>query len=163
MDERSGLLSALAAELPWYIASGVRFTLAVADRIGLPVTDLQCIGALSESGPLTSGQLAELMGLTTGAITRVVDRLERDGYVRREPDPSDRRRVILHLEPGRADELTGYYRRLGERWHDQIGRYDDAQLRFLLGFVRYGRQVAADETEQLRAVTPHAKRRRPAT
>jgi DNA-binding MarR family transcriptional regulator len=74
---------------------------AYADRLGLHSTDWGCVLLLNEAlpMPLTAGQLAELTGLTTGAVTGVLDRLENAGYVRRERDPADRRRVIVRLVP----------------------------------------------------------------
>jgi DNA-binding MarR family transcriptional regulator len=74
---------------------------ACAERLGLHSTDWGCVLLLNEAlpTPLTAGQLAELTGLTTGAVTGVLDRLENAGYVRRERDPADRRRVIVRLVP----------------------------------------------------------------
>jgi DNA-binding MarR family transcriptional regulator len=74
---------------------------ACAERLGLHSTDWGCVLLLNEAlpTPLTAGQLAELTGLTTGAVTGVLDRLENAGYVRRERDPADRRRVIVQLVP----------------------------------------------------------------
>ena len=68
---------------------------AVAERLGLDPTAWECLTLLFEQGPVTAGRLAELTGLTTGAVTGLVDRLEGAGYVRRERDPKDRRRVIV--------------------------------------------------------------------
>lgn len=74
---------------------------ACADRLGLHTTDWGCVLLLNEAQPqaLTAGQLAELTGLTTGAVTGVLDRLEASGFVTRERDPRDRRRVIVRLVP----------------------------------------------------------------
>jgi DNA-binding MarR family transcriptional regulator len=74
---------------------------ACADRLGLHSTDWGCVLLLNEAlpEPLTAGQLAELTGLTTGAVTGMLDRLESAGFVRRERDPGDRRRVIVRLVP----------------------------------------------------------------
>src|SRR6476659_7508269 len=68
---------------------------AVADKLGLNPSDHKCADLVREHGPLTAGRLAELTGLTTGAITGVIDRLERRGWVKRERDPNDRRKVIV--------------------------------------------------------------------
>jgi DNA-binding MarR family transcriptional regulator len=78
---------------------------ACADRLGLHSTDWSCVLLLNEAlpEPLTAGQLADLTGLTTGAITGVLDRLEKSGFVRRERHPTDRRRVIARLVP---DEMA---------------------------------------------------------
>ena len=75
---------------------------AAADRIGINATDLNCLNILSFSGQLTAGELARATGLTTASITGVIDRLEQAGFVRRERDGKDRRRVVVHLELDKA-------------------------------------------------------------
>src|SRR5580692_10867909 len=75
---------------------------AAADRIGINPTDLNCLNILSFSGQLTAGELARATGLTTASITGVVDRLEQAGFVRRERDATDRRRVVVHLDLDKA-------------------------------------------------------------
>src|SRR5215203_7474527 len=82
-----------------FSAATVLFHHAVAERLGLGPTDHKCLDLLRERGPMTGSALAAITGLTSGAITGVVARLERAGYVRREPDPSDGRRLILSLVP----------------------------------------------------------------
>ena len=100
-----GLRRHLTQALIASAGQSVLFRQALADRVGLNATDLACAGILSESGRLTAGRLAEVTGLTTGAVTGVVDRLERAGYVRRTSDPEDRRRVIVEPVPGQMDRL----------------------------------------------------------
>src|SRR5712671_400857 len=75
---------------------------AAADQIGINATDLNCLNILSFSGHMTAGQLARATGLTTASITGVADRLEEAGYVRRERDASDRRRVVIRLVTEKA-------------------------------------------------------------
>src|SRR6266568_5541350 len=75
---------------------------AAADRIGINATDLNCLNILSFSGQMTAGELARATGLTTASITGVADRLEEAGFVRRERDASDRRRVVIRLVLDRA-------------------------------------------------------------
>src|SRR5579863_10050526 len=75
---------------------------AAADRIGINSTDLNCLNILSFRGQMTAGELARETGLTTASITGVVDRLEEAGFVRRERDPQDRRRVVVRLVLDRA-------------------------------------------------------------
>ena len=87
------LSEVLEREMPSYISAAVRYQLAIANQLQIPVTDVHAIGALLEFGPIGARRLAELMGMTTGATSRLVDRLERAGYVTRQPDPEDRRRV----------------------------------------------------------------------
>ena len=76
---------------------GSLFGQTVAIRFGLTESDIEALEVLLDSGSATAGRLSELMGLTTGAVTRVIDRLEQAGYVRRVPDPADRRRVIVEI------------------------------------------------------------------
>ncbi|MBB5085234.1 MarR family winged helix-turn-helix transcriptional regulator [Nonomuraea endophytica] len=100
-----------------YLSAGVINALATAEAAGLNATDYYALNLLDLSGPLTSGDLAVGTGLTTGATTRLIDRLEKGGLVRRVPDPSDRRKVIV--EPmarpdGLEQLLAGTRRRLGE-------------------------------------------------
>jgi DNA-binding MarR family transcriptional regulator len=74
----------------------VFFHEAIAARLGMSAGEWPCYTLLAQHGPLTASRLAELSGYTTGAITGIVDRLERAGCVRRQPNPEDRRSVILH-------------------------------------------------------------------
>jgi hypothetical protein len=74
-------------------------TQAAADAAGMHPTDWAALSALNLAGRLTSGELAERAGLTSGAATRLIDRLERGGHVRRVPDPADRRRVLVEPLP----------------------------------------------------------------
>ena len=91
-DELVGAIVRASAELSTGRAA---FTQVVAERFGLAATDVDCLGLLASEGALPVGRLGELTALTTGATTRMVDRLEQAGYVRRVPDPADRRRVIV--------------------------------------------------------------------
>jgi DNA-binding MarR family transcriptional regulator len=91
---RARLLEELDAKLRTVIADAVVFNHQVADRVGLNATDAQCLNLLQLHGPLPAGRLARLTGLTTGAVTGALDRLERAGYVTRERTPEDRRKVI---------------------------------------------------------------------
>ncbi|MEO3750566.1 MarR family transcriptional regulator [Streptomyces sp. B6B3] len=158
---REELVTALGAEMPSYISSLVRFQVAVAHQLGMPVTDLHALAALLEGGQMGAGRLAELMGMTTGAVTRLVDRLERAGYVRREPDPDDRRRVVLGVVHERIAEIARYYEPMDARWRGQVDRFTDEQLRFLLEFLRGEREHTQAETARLRRTgRAHGTRRR---
>src|SRR6185436_13668257 len=94
---------------------GSFFGQTVAIRFGLSESDVDALELLIDTGAATAGRLAELMGLTTGAVTRVIDRLERAGYVRRVPDPTDRRRVIVELVPEKMAAVEATMARFGEK------------------------------------------------
>lgn len=97
-----------------YVTAIVLHGNAVAAALGLGGTDLYALSTLNLSGPLTSGELAAATGLTTGATTRLIDRLERAGHVRRVPEPADRRKVRIELtgRPTSLDETVDPARRL---------------------------------------------------
>src|SRR5262245_22826573 len=102
------------------------FHQAVADRLGLNPTDHKCADFLWTRGPMTAGELAELTGLTTGAITGVIDRLERGGFVRREDDPGDRRRVVVRAVPKRLRQIGRLFEDVAARMAELSARYTDA-------------------------------------
>lgn len=161
MSGRDELMAALAQEMPSYISATVRFQVAVAHQLGMPVTDVHALAALLETGPVGVSRLAELMGTTASAATRVADRLERGGFVRREPDPDDRRRIVLQLVPERLAAVAEFYRPMDARWRRQLEGYSDDQLRFVLEFLREGRESAEAETAALRVGgRSHGTRRR---
>jgi DNA-binding MarR family transcriptional regulator len=117
-----------------------RFDQAVGEALGLNRTDMRCMDAIEREGPIPAGRLAELTGLTTGAITTVLDRLERADYARRVNDPSDRRRVLVELTPHARDTANSFYAPHAALSEQLYQRYTLAQLELLLQFVRDGRQ-----------------------
>jgi DNA-binding MarR family transcriptional regulator len=130
-------------------AATARFDQAVADVLGLNRTDMRCLDIVQMEGPVTAGRLAELTGLTTGAITTVLDRLEKAGYARRLRDPHDRRRVLVEMAPEAmrgADNLYGEHIAHAERIYK---RYTLEQLELLLEFVRGSRELNERASEQL--------------
>ena len=84
----------------------------VAASLGLYNNDLKSVDILRETGPITAGELSKITGMATGSITALIDRLEKAGYVRRQNDPSDRRRVIIVPEYEYKEEVAGIYRPL---------------------------------------------------
>ena len=124
---------------------------AAAQSIGINPTDLNVLNILSLGGRLTAGQLAQETGLTTASITGVVDRLEEAGYVRRERDPADRRRVVINLilEPVLRDVVTVFAPML-EQWKQVAGSYTDEELELILGFQAKTEQVLRDSLARLR-------------
>ena len=118
-----------------FIAGVVLHNHAVAQRVGLGASDSQLISLLNVHGPLTPGRLAELTGLTTGTVTGVIDRLERGGYVRRERDTADRRKVLVTPVPESMAALGEHYRHHGEQLDTVLSTRDEAQLRVIADFL----------------------------
>jgi DNA-binding MarR family transcriptional regulator len=151
-ETRAALLGELAQELRQLNGLSASFFRAAAARIGVTVTDMQVIENLASTGPMTAGQLADLTGLTTGAITGMLNRLEEAGLVRRERDPEDARRVIVRLSPD-TDQMRGVgpiFDLIGKAWQDQTAHYDDEQIAFLVEFLKRANTMARQEIEWLR-------------
>ncbi|MER6948758.1 MarR family transcriptional regulator [Nonomuraea sp. NPDC000554] len=137
-----------------YLSAMVLNSLASAEAAGLNATDYYALNLLDLAGPLTSGELSTQTGLTTGATTRLIDRLEKGGHVRRVPDPADRRKVIVETagQPEDLDEvLSGTRRRIGEL----LRSYSQEEVATLFDY--FGRAATAyqEATDELiRSRTP---------
>jgi DNA-binding transcriptional ArsR family regulator len=122
-----------------------------AERIGVNVTDLNCLNIVALTGPMTAGELARATGLTTASITGVLDRLEEGGFVRRDRDPKDRRRVIVNLKPGPGlREIGPTFGPLVKAWRAVAASYSDEELRLLLDFQRRFEDIVRDQLARLR-------------
>lgn len=130
----------------------VLFHQAVAERLGLNATDHKCMDILTRCGLITAGQLAEITGLTTGAITGIIDRLEKAGLVRRERDPDDRRRVILQptITPEREEQYRELFEPLARATRALCEEYTNEQLELLLGFFERSSSIVQKMTRMLR-------------
>ncbi len=129
---------------------GSFFGQTVAVRFGLSESDIETLEALIDRGASTAGRLAELTGLTSGAVTRVIDRLEQSGYVRRVTDPADRRKVIVEVVPEKVAAIQSTLNRVGAAGAEEIGRYTDAQLALITDFLTRMEQITRDEATNLR-------------
>ncbi len=135
------------------------FSSAVAARLGITVNDLECLDIIHLHGPLTAGALAERTGLTTGAITGIVDRLAAVGFVRREPDPDDRRRVIVRTQPKAGEKVQPLYNSLARRMDEVVERYREEDLAVLIDYYEMAAEVLRDETRRLREAPPEGRAR----
>jgi DNA-binding MarR family transcriptional regulator len=142
-------------------SQGAMFAKTVADRAGISSADMDCIDFVNVEGRMTAGRLAELTGLTTGAITGVVDRLEKAGFVRRERDETDRRKVFIvpvaerMMEMGRPFELV---RRVMQK---QCDAYSEAELNFLVRYGNESYQSMLEATTQLNSAGEAAMPKKP--
>lgn len=153
--KRAAQIAALLDETGRTSALSVLLSQAVADHVGLHPTDVEALDLLRRHGPLSAGRLAEFTGLSTGgAVTKLIDRLERAGYVQREPDPTDRRRVMVRARIERAGaELGPLYAGLEAAINDLAARYGDVELTAILDFARCANQLTADQVELVRRLT----------
>lgn len=121
-----------------------------ADRLGINRTDLHCLNAIENAGGLTAGELAAEVGLTSGAVTGVIDRLEQAGFARRVPDPADRRRVKVEVTPAfyaRAEQIWGP---LAAEWETSLAsHFTAAELTRLTEFLRLTNEVGKRHLDRL--------------
>src|SRR4051812_27445928 len=129
---RAELLQALNKGVRKFLAGAILFNQQVAEEVGLNATDLQCLHLMELEGPATPGQLAVWSGLTTGGVTVVLDRLEKAGYVKRAPNPKDRRSSIVHPVRAAVRKLEALYRLKGELLLAVLQEYDERELRLIL-------------------------------
>jgi DNA-binding MarR family transcriptional regulator len=115
-------------------------------------TDVETLDLLNLMGPMTAGRLAELTGLTTGATTRLIDRMERAGFAHRRPDPNDRRRVIVEWSSDCAAQVMPLFASLGRRMSELWDTYNDDELALVQDFMRRTNGILADENQRLREV-----------
>jgi DNA-binding MarR family transcriptional regulator len=101
-------------------------------------------------GPLSAGELAGMTGLTTGAITAALDRLERAGFVQREDDPEDRRRVVVRAVPRRVGAMSRLFDSFTTRLAELTARYRDDELAVLVDFMSRSQQILHESTKELR-------------
>lgn len=125
------------------------FQQALAEHLGLNVTDLKCLDLARGEKELTAGHLAKLAGLTTAAVTTILDRLEKAGFVRRERDVADRRKVIVRLISGREEEIECLFASFNEAIFQLCTRYSTDELTFLHEFIARIGQIIQNETEKL--------------
>ncbi len=151
---RAALLHELENAMRKVSSQGAMFAKIVADRAGISSADMDCIDFVNVEGRMTAGRLAELTGLTTGAITGVVDRLEEAGFVRRERDENDRRKVFIVPVGERMMEMGRPYELVKRAMAKQCEAYTDAELKFLIRYGTEGYQSMLEATTQLIKVAP---------
>src|SRR6516164_8915933 len=150
-QERADLEVAFAAGLRRTGALMQLMGTAAADKIGINATDLNCLNILSFSGHMTAGELARATGLTTASITGVIDRLEEAGYVSRERDPHDRRRVVVTLSLDQAmRNVASVFLPIMRDWRELAARYSDDELRVIVDFYARMEQVFRNHLIRLR-------------
>ncbi|TCO60889.1 MarR family winged helix-turn-helix transcriptional regulator [Actinocrispum wychmicini] len=147
---RAALVTRLQDELVQAVADGILLQQAVADRLGLSLGDFKCLTVLGETGHATAGDIATRTGLTTGAVTRMIDRLERAGWVVREHDLTDRRRVIVRPVPERQAEILPLFQGMSAGWAEALADYPDEQIALVLDLFERMREVAREQAALIR-------------
>jgi DNA-binding MarR family transcriptional regulator len=149
--KRKQLEAALNAAMRDASGQGVLYNQAVAGRLGMNSTDLECLDHILR-GPVTAGTLAELTGLTSGAITGVIDRLERTGLARRESDPNDRRKTVVRAQPAVLERIVPLFEPMERAAMAVLTKYRDDELTLILNFLSRARDAALTAMSELRAL-----------
>ena len=117
------------------IANVVVFNSQVAEQLGLGVSDMQFMSYLQQEGPLSPGRLSELSGLKSGSVTGVIDRLEQAGWVHRERDESDRRKVRVVLNEERLNAAESPYAGQAANLRRVLDTFDPLELDTIARFL----------------------------
>lgn len=150
-DPEEDLIEQVTREMRLMSSFDALLAQAIADRIGMHSTDIETLDLLNVLGAMTAGRLAELTGLSTGATTRLVDRLVRAGYVERRADPGDRRRVIVEPVHANLDGVSELYQPLVDRLTEMWKSFDEDELRVILRFVRGSNAAVSEVNANLRS------------
>jgi DNA-binding MarR family transcriptional regulator len=152
MNSREEIIQAIIQKRREMSTEAIMFHQNVADVLGLHITDHKCLDLIRQYGAMPAGRLAELTGLTTGAITGIIDRLEKAGYVRRANDAKDRRRTIVEPTQNKKWErkIEAIFIPFHERMHKLLSSYSDGELAFLLDVLTKTIELTREESKKLR-------------
>nr|WP_042181126.1 MarR family transcriptional regulator [Kibdelosporangium sp. MJ126-NF4]CEL14824.1 Transcriptional regulator, MarR family [Kibdelosporangium sp. MJ126-NF4]CTQ96545.1 Transcriptional regulator, MarR family [Kibdelosporangium sp. MJ126-NF4] len=126
----------------------------IAKRMGVTLSDLDGLHALAKDGPATAATLAKHVGLTSGSVSRMIDRLDEAGCVRRIQDPGDRRRVLIEPTAEGLERVRAYYADLAACTHDDLAAFTDAELATVLRFIHLVNDNTAATLALLRTAHP---------
>lgn len=152
---RREIVTAILQQLRGNSTRGVLLHAAVAERLGLNPSDHKCADLMmSQPGPTTPGRLAELTGLSSGAITGVLDRLEQAGFVERTHDRADRRRILVRVTNRRGPDMEEMFAPLRAASERMCEEFSTPELEIVLRFMRASSTVLDGAMVQLRTLGP---------
>jgi len=134
-DYRRDLIDQLMAAGRALSTATVLFHEALAEKVGLSSSEDKAVELLDRLGPLTAGEMAAHSGLATASVTALIDRLERKGFARRVPHPSDRRRVLVEAVPDRVSSVSALLTSWVKVLNGIFADYGEDQLETILGFL----------------------------
>jgi DNA-binding MarR family transcriptional regulator len=135
-------------------ATGVLHSQAVARHVGITPSDLECLDLMLMAGPVTAGQIGQRTGLTSGAVTGLIDRLERHGFVERTNDPNDRRKVVVLVRKDRIKAITSLYEPMTRAMETLLESYDASRLELLAEFAERAGEITMAHVEDLNQKRP---------
>ena len=142
-------------------AQSVITSQAVAARFGLHTTDLECLDLIFMRGQVSAGELAQATGLTSGAVTALIDRLERSGYIVRADDPGDRRRVLVRVNREAITPVQSVYAPMQRQMFRLWSTFSEQELDIVIDFLKRSTDLAIACTADVSEGTSSAMKRRP--
>jgi DNA-binding MarR family transcriptional regulator len=152
---RTDLIAQLRSEIVGYFGAASDFDERVAKTFKLSRTDMRCLDILGRLGPMTAGKLSDESGLSTGAVTFLLDRLEAAGMVKRRRDTDDRRRVWVELVPAAQKRLQHAQQPIVEEMKQVTQRFKAEELAVVRDFMREAKEVFE---RQIAGTTPCQKK-----
>lgn len=143
------LLESLTHRLQRYGMRSVLFQQNMAQKIGVSHTDLKSAEILNETGPITAGELSKITGLSTGSVTALINRLEKSGYVKRERDQLDGRRVMIAPIPERQEQIKSHYQSLSMATKELCSAYNEQELMLIDKFIEDITKIMDIENDKL--------------
>lgn len=147
---RRGAEELVLAALPSWVNAISQLNRLIAERMGVTASDLDCLHVLNQQGPATAAELARRVGLTPGSVSRMIDRLDAAGCIKRIDDPNDRRRVLIEPTSDGLARVAAYYAGLTVRAHDDLAVFRTEELTALLQFIQRSEHSAVEELARLR-------------
>ena len=148
---RGELHDRLVGQIRQFIAGVILFNQRIAEHVGLRLSDMQCLNVLELLGPLTAGRLAECTGLTTGGVTVMLDRLEKAGYVKRNPNPNDRRSVLVSVNREKLAGVNVYYDEIHRQTVEVLAQFPEEELAVVDKFFARLNAIRVEKGPQKRA------------
>jgi len=162
-DDIRGLVEQVGRHVRRMGAQSVITSQVVAERFGLHTTDLECLDLIYLRKDVTAGELAKATGLTSGAVTALIDRLEKAGYVERAADRADRRRVLVRIKPDAIKSIQTVYAPIQEKMFALWSTFSERDLRVVADFIARSTDLAVSCAEEISRNAPAATpKRRPA-
>jgi DNA-binding MarR family transcriptional regulator len=148
LDNHPELVGDLIHSLRKLSTRMVLFQQKAAHNLGVVHTDFKTADILNETGPITAGELAKITGLTTGSVTALLDRLEHAGYINREKDPNDRRRVIIVPVKNKQKPIAEHYAPLNKAMTELCSQYNVEELSLIMDFINRTIQIHEQEIKE---------------
>jgi DNA-binding MarR family transcriptional regulator len=148
-DDHNELANRIIASMTDLAGTLGRLNDLIAQQLGIAQTDLLCLHVLNRAGASTAGALSSQLGRTTGAVTHMIDRLEKAGYARRKPDPQDRRRVLVEASAPGLERIASFYEGMDARSRRLMATFSGDQLTAIHTFLLGSYESAAAECDHL--------------